>query len=65
MNYLVGIDQVIYSDKIETTFKFLPKSKFCKKRKQDEKQHEGKSCVGNNPVCPGVIPFLREKEQVK
>jgi hypothetical protein len=55
---LESIHEVINRNKIEPAFKFVPESKFRKKRKQDDKHHYEKKGIGYNAIGAGIIPAL-------
>jgi hypothetical protein len=62
---LIGIDKVVYRDKIEAPLKLIPEGYFRKKGKIDNQDRKYKSGVGYYPVCHCPVVSFGQQEQVE
>jgi hypothetical protein len=64
LNYLIGVQQIIYCDKIKSPLVFLPKGDFCQSGKHQAKYGDEIKKIAEKPVQSGSVKLHWYQKEV-
>jgi len=64
LNYLIGVQQIIYCDKIKSPLVFLPKGDFSQSGKHQAKYGDEIKKTAEKPDASGSVKLHREQQEI-